>query len=242
MIVSWFSAGVSSAVATKLVIDEVDKIIYNHIDDQHEDTMRFVKDCEQWFGKEIEIAQSVYKDVDTACRGWGGENSKGFIRSVRGFAPCTELLKRRVRKEWEYKNDHENHTYIWGMDCNEANRFERLSVAMPNQKHRCPLIEQSISKAHAHEILKANGLKRPIFYDMGYHNQNCLGCIKGGMGYFNKIRRDFPEVFAKRAKMERDIGASCIKGVFLDELDPERGRHDAPIVEDCGIMCELMKL
>ena len=32
--VSWFSAGVSSAVATKLIIDEVDRIIYTHIDDQ----------------------------------------------------------------------------------------------------------------------------------------------------------------------------------------------------------------
>ena len=43
--VSWFSAGVSSAVATKLAIDDIDQIIYTHIDDQHPDTMRFVKDC-----------------------------------------------------------------------------------------------------------------------------------------------------------------------------------------------------
>ena len=59
--VSWFSAGVSSAVATKLEIDRIDRIIYTHIDDQHPDTMRFVKDCEQWFGKEVEILQSIIK-------------------------------------------------------------------------------------------------------------------------------------------------------------------------------------
>ena len=30
--------------------------------------------------------------------------------------------------------------------------------------------------------------------------------------------------------------------VWLDELDPERGRHEGPICDDCGIMCELMAL
>jgi hypothetical protein len=43
--VAWFSAGVSSAVATKLAIDQIDRVIYMHIDDQEEDTLRFVADC-----------------------------------------------------------------------------------------------------------------------------------------------------------------------------------------------------
>ncbi len=43
---SWFSAGVSSAAATKLMIKDIDHIIYIHIEDQHRDTLRFVKDCE----------------------------------------------------------------------------------------------------------------------------------------------------------------------------------------------------
>lgn len=76
-------------------------------------------------------------------------------------------------------------------------------------------------------------------YDMGYNNNNCIGCVKGGMGYWNKIRKDFPEVFAARAKLERDIGHSCINGVFLDELDPNRGRMSKEIMQDCGIMCYL---
>ncbi len=49
--VSWFSAGVSSAVATRLAIDEIDEVFYIHIDDQHPDTLRFVRECEAWFGK-----------------------------------------------------------------------------------------------------------------------------------------------------------------------------------------------
>lgn len=54
--ISWFSAGVSSAVATKLAINQIDKIIYTHIDDQHPDSLRFIEECEQWFGKKIEKA------------------------------------------------------------------------------------------------------------------------------------------------------------------------------------------
>jgi hypothetical protein len=76
-------------------------------------------------------------------------------------------------------------------------------------------------------------------YDLGYANNNCVGCVKGGMGYWNKIRKDFPDVFAQRAKEEREIGHSCIKGTFLDELEPGRGRMEQEIMEDCGIACEL---
>lgn len=84
------------------------------------------------------------------------------------------------------------------------------------------------------------GIRRPIMYDLGYPNNNCIGCIKGGMGYWNKIRVDFPEVFEKRAKLERELGCSCINGLYLDELEPGRGRMDMEIFPECGIMCYLM--
>lgn len=76
-------------------------------------------------------------------------------------------------------------------------------------------------------------------YDMGYRNNNCIGCVKGGMGYWNKIRRDFPEVFARRARQEREIGHTCINGIYLDELDPNRGRMEDEVLEECGIACYL---
>ncbi len=243
--VAWFSAGVSSAVATKLAIDEIDEVIYTHIDDQHPDTMRFVKDCETWFGQPITILQSEVKNVENAMRLFPG---KGFGR----WAPCTQLLKTRVRKEWEQDHEQYNITYIWGMDATETERFERLPRAMPDQGHRCPLIEKGIGKKETHEILRASGIKRPAMYDLGYHNNNCVGCVKGGKGYWNKIRVDFPEVFEARAKLERLIGGSILKTdvpkgekseqIYLDELDPDAGRHAGPICDDCGIMCELMKI
>lgn len=68
-------------------------------------------------------------------------------------------------------------------------------------------------------------------------------CVKGGMGYWNRIRKDFPEVFASRAKLEREVGHSMLKDkngpVYLDELDPDRGDMNTEIMPECGIMCYL---
>ena len=236
MNVSWFSAGVSSAVATKLVIAELDAIIYTHIDDQHPDTMRFVRDCEAWFGKSITILQSYYRNVETVSL------AMGFINSPRGGgAQCTRKLKRRVRKEWEDQRVGIDFVYFWGMDANEEKRCDGLRLAMPDQQHRFPLIEHALTKEDAHAILAKAGIRRPEMYDLGYQNNNCIGCVKGGMGYWNKIRVDFPAVFAARAAMERRIGGSCLNGTYLDELDPNAGRIDGPICEDCGIFCELAR-
>lgn len=65
MKVSWFSAGVSSAVATKL--SNPDVIFYNHVEDMHPDTARFIQDCEAWFGKKVTRMDSPVKTVEAAC-------------------------------------------------------------------------------------------------------------------------------------------------------------------------------
>lgn len=236
--VSWFSTGGSSAVATKLVADELDQIIYVHIDDQHPDSMRFVNECAVWFGKPITILQSEALSVEGAIR----KNGTCYINGPAG-AECTRRLKKRVRQKWEQENvELYPMQYIWGMDASEQHRADRIRETMPEFDHRFPLIENRIGKAEAHEIMRASGIRRPAMYDLGYHNNNCVGCVKGGMGYWNKIRVDFPDVFASRAKLEREVGASCIKGVYLDELAPDAGRHEPPIADDCGIMCELQVL
>ena len=230
MTVSWFSAGVSSFIATWLMRDTIDKVLYIHIDDHHPDTLRFINDCQQALGFDIEHMQSQYKSVDNVIQQFQ------FINSRYG-ARCTDILKKRVRKEWEHgKTDL---TYVWGYDASEQHRADRLIEAMPKQKHVFPLIEKGISKEETHGMLAELGIARPAMYDLGYRNNNCIGCVKGGMGYWNRIRVDFPDVFERMAKREREIGHTCINGVYLDELEPDRGRFETEIMEDCGIICQL---
>lgn len=235
--VCWISAGVSSFVAGWFVRDTVDKFIYIDIDDQHPDSLRFIADCEKALGKEIEIIKSTeYSCVGDVCR------ANRFIVLPFG-AKCTQILKRRVRKKWEWEHQDYAITYVWGMDSDEKHRADRLYESMPDFEHEFPLIDRNLTKADAHAICASLGIKRPAMYDLGYPNNNCIGCVKGGKGYWNKIRRDFPEVFADRAKMEREIGHSILHdkngSIFLDELDPNAGRMSAEILEDCSIYCQL---
>lgn len=232
--VCWISAGVSSFIAGYLERDTIDKFIYIDIDDQHPDSMRFIKDCEKVLGKEIEVLKSPYGSVENAVRAFGH-----FKIVVTGFAPCTAWLKKNVRKKWE--NEHRDYdiTYVWGMDCNEKHRADNLVETMFEFQHCFPLIERSLNKAEAHGICNELGVKRPMMYDLGYNNNNCIGCIKGGMGYWNKIRVDFPEVFESRAKLERELNNRCLKECFLDELDPNRGRMSEEIEQECNIFCML---
>ena len=233
--VCWLSAGVSSFVAGYLEKDTVDKFLYIDIKDQHPDSMRFIKDCEEFLGKNIEILRSSeYHSVEECVR------SFGYFKMVRtGFAPCTAYLKKRVRKQWEYEHNNFDITYVWGMDCNEKERADRLIDAMPEFNHCFPLIDRELDKQDVHGICTALGIKRPVMYDLGYNNNNCVGCLKGGMGYWNKIRVDFPDVFENRAKLERELNCRILKDCFLDELDPLRGKLSDEIPTDCNIFCML---
>jgi hypothetical protein len=230
MKVAWFSAGVSSFVAA--LFSKPDKIIYIDIDDQHPDSMRFVEDCERVLGHEIEILKSPYGSVENAIL------AAGFIRRARSACKCTDYLKKRVRKEWELQQA-EPLTYVWGMDCAERGRADAIIETMTNMEHEFPLIDLGLEKQEAHAICEDLGVKRPLMYDLGYNNNNCIGCVKGGMGYWNKIRVDFPDVFESRAKLERRVNSRCLKDCFLDELEPGRGRMSEEILPECGIFCEI---
>lgn len=230
--VCWISAGVSSFMAGYLASD-VDEFIYIDIENQHSDSIRFIKDCERVLNKPVQILKSEYKNVDNVIKTFR------FISSPYG-AKCTDVLKKRVRKQWECEHKDCEITYVWGFDSGEKHRAERTVESMTEFNHEFPLIERNLSKQDVHGLFERTfSFKRPVMYDMGYPNNNCIGCVKGGMGYWNKIRVDFPEVFEERAKLEREIGHSCLNGIYLDELDPDRGNMNMEIFPDCSIMCYL---
>ena len=237
--VCWLSAGVSSFVAGYLA-DNVDEFIYIDIADQHEDSMRFIKDCEKAIGKEIKILKSKeYKSVEDCIRVFGG-----FRNARNNFYPCTNWLKLRVRKEWEYEHKGYELTYVWGFDMDEKNRAERLIEANPQAEHEFPLIDKMFSKQAVHGYFNQTfDFPRPKMYDMGYPNNNCVGCVRGGMGYWNKIRKDFPDVFQKRAKLERELQNTMLKDkngyIYLDELQENRGNLGIEIFPECSIACYL---
>lgn len=229
MRVAWISGGVSSFIAAYMA--KPDRAIYIQVANQHPDTLRFLAECQQYLSCPLEIIGSnkFRQNVDNVVK------QTRYINGVAG-ARCTLELKKRVRQEWERTNATENLTYIWGFDLNEQHRAERTKAASEFGAE-FPLIEHRLRKEQCHAVLEELNIERPRMYKLGYANNNCIGCVKGGKGYWNKIRKDFPTVFAKRAKLEREIGHSCINGCFLDELNPAAGNMNSEVMPACSFDC-----
>lgn len=231
MIVAWWSGGITSAVACKKALELYPnvRLVYIETGAHHPDTLRFKADCEKWYGKKIETIQNAksYEDHLDVIR------KTKYINGPTG-ARCTLELKRKVREKWEKSQDIKG--YVWGFehDKKEEGRADRIKTSIPNYSHYFPLIESKLTKPDCIRLVSEAGIDVPAMYKLGFHNSNCLGCVKGGMGYWNLIRKEFPDIFNKMAKLEREVGRSCLRKYFLDELPEEAGRNDPPLVQDCG--------
>lgn len=238
-VIAWFSCGATSAIAAKLAIAKYgDRVVVVRIvlEGEHEDNDRFAADCERWFDRKItSLSARRYKSH------WQVVEGERFINGPKG-AKCSMLLKRQVREHFQDFDDMQ----VFGFDADEERapsyRARDFRRHHPEIMVWTPLLDENLGKADCLALLDRAGIEIPAMYRLGYGNNNCIGCVKGGMGYWNKIRRDFPEAFDRMAKLERKIGRSCVKTqkdgqVFLDTLDPDRGRiEDEPRIS-CGITC-----
>jgi hypothetical protein len=148
-------------------------------------------------------------------------------------------MKRNVRKAYQQPDD----THVFGFTLDEQKRIDRFEANNTALKCWWVLRDASITKQDCYRILQEAGIKLPAMYKLGYKNNNCIGCVKGGAGYWNKIRRDFPEAFDRMAKIEREhnwaICRSKGEPVFLDELSPDAGRYNSEPDIECGPQCVL---
>jgi len=238
-IVCWFSCGAASAVATKIAISELKEgqeliIVYTEVIEEHPDNKRFLLDCEQWFGRKIQILRnekyegSIFKVF----------MKQKYIVGVAG-APCTKFLKKEVRQKFEQVNDKQ----VFGYTAEEQHRLDRFIDANNDVDIWTPLIDKGLGKKDCLAMLENANIELPAMYKLGYHNNNCIGCVKGGAGYWNKIRVDFPEHFNRMANLERLIGASITKSkgvrVYLDELPKDAGDYPKEPNIECSIFCQM---
>jgi hypothetical protein len=211
------------------------EIVYCDTGSEHTDNERFLADCELWLKHPITRLKSAkYRDT------WSVWERRGYISGIAG-APCTAELKKALREQFEQEGD----VQVFGFDADEANRVERFSSNQPEIAMWCPLLDGGIKKTHCLSHIASVGIPLPAMYVMGYANNNCIGCPKGNAGYWNKIRRDFPEVFARMARLEAKLGARICQAtiggvrrrVALSELPLHAGRHSGAPSFECGLLC-----
>ena len=233
-IVCWFSCGAASAVATKLAIAEnAGKlplvIAYTEVMEEHPDNKRFLAECEKWFGQEIVILGNDYYKRSIY------ETFKTSAMNIRGAAPCTRVLKKQVRERFEQVGDRQ----VFGYTAEEQQRYDRFIDANNEVDVWVPLIDKGLNKVDCLAMLQNAGIDLPEMYKLGYLNNNCIGCVKGGMGYWNKIRVDFPEQFDRMAKLERFKKQTIFKDRYLDELKPTDGNYPQEPDIECSIFCQM---
>lgn len=203
-VIGWWSGGVTSAVACKLAIDlyGVDNVDMIMMDTKNEDpdTYRFKKDCEKWYEKEISVITAL-EENESIQDVW----LKFKSLNVANGAICSSTLKRDLRLTWEKDNKWDYQ--VFGFDIDETKRAKAMTLNYPDTKPIYPLLLYGYSKKMCIDILNEAGIEIPRTYKYGFHNNNCFqtGCVQGGIGYWQKMGRDFPDKFDKMAEMEHKL-------------------------------------
>lgn len=243
-IVSWFSCGTASAVNTKLILAEYGpvcdvRVVRCLVPEEHPDNDRFAADCERWFRVPITNLRSEEyescEDVWTRTR---------YMSGIDG-ARCTVEMKKVPRLAFE--NDWMPDWQGYGYTADESHRIAAFRKNNPEVMLRSLIAERGLGKPDCHAIVERAGIELPMMYRLGFNNANCIGCVNAqSPTYWKRVRRHFPEVFANRKALSRELGVRLVKGTsgprhryFLDELDaaPDNGR-DEPSVE-CSLLCGI---
>ncbi len=234
--VVWYSCGAASAAAAKIAVnvygDDCEIASCDTRKSEHPDNYRFTEDVERWIGRSItHITSERYATVDDVIE------KRRYMAGVAG-ALCTVELKKRPREAWQRHGD----IHIFGYTVEERRRAAVFEENNPALDVEWLLIDRGITKEQCHAMIAEAGIAQPAMYALGYEHNNCPGCVKSqSPGYWNMIRRDFPEVFDRRVRQSRLLGVKLIKlrgsRAFLDELPED---IDAPQDDiDCGPVCQM---
>jgi len=245
-IVCQFSCGAASAVATKLALGQYGEravVVNAFIAEEHEDNRRFAADCERWFGRTIDTLRDVKYDA-SAIKVF---ETVGYIKGPRG-ASCTSRIKRGLLRTFERPGD----VLVLGYTAEEQWLLDDWLENWPDRPAITPLIDRGLTKEDCKAMVIRADIELPMMYRLGYDNANCIGCVKGGLGYWRAIREDFPERFERVAQAEAKVAALHGENAYilrhrsgplkgerfplrqLPAGKPDRGEQ----LPSCGLFCE----
>jgi hypothetical protein len=212
-IVCWWSGGITSAVACKLAIDiygsENCRVIMIDTKNEDIDTYRFKKDCEDWYGLEIEVITGIGEKYGNIFDVWRKHKS---LNTATG-AICSTNLKKLVRENWEKTNKFKYQVFGFEFEKKEFNRALSMTLNYGKKvKAIYPLLLFGYDKKKCISIVEDAGIEIPKMYQLGFKNNNCFntGCVQGGIGYWQKMKFEFIDKFNIMADFEHEL--SELKG------------------------------
>ena len=239
-VLCWFSCGAASAVATKLALthrtsERPVEIVYCETGAEHPDNERFLADCERWFGQPVtRLKNEKYADT------WHVWERERYLSGIEG-AKCTSVLK--VEPRLAFQRPHDAHVFGYCADGNDIKRAQRLRRNFFELDIRTPLITKGLTKEHCLAMLESAGIAAPAMYGLGFHNNNCIPCVKAqSPNYWALIRREFPAEFERMVALSRELGVRLTKIAgerrFIDEIPAGQPVTEA-IAPACDFLCQM---
>ncbi len=254
-IVSWFSCGAASAVATKLTLAQSGPrpsnpagdvwIAYCETGAEHPENSAFMAACEDWFGQAvIRLKSDEYADT------WDVWEKTRWLAGIDG-ARCTGELKLAPRLTFQRPDD--VHVFGYTADSADVKRAAKLRANYPELTIKTPLIDAGLTKSAVLAMVQGAGVELPVMYRLGFHNNNCIPCVKAtSPNYWAAIRRNFPDQFDRMAKLSRELGVRLTivgreKGedgkvmnirAFIDEIPADQPTTN-PIAPACDFLCHI---
>ena len=203
IIIAWWSGGITSAVACYWALQTFKHVEVIMLDTKNEDddTYRFLKDCEKLYGQDIKVlSNDKYSSIQDV---WRKYNS---LKAAHG-AICSTELKREVREQYQDLTIHWGQVFGFEYEKSQIKRHFNMRRNYPEINVISPLIDLKWNKEESKVFFKHKNIQIPRAYDWGYENNNCLktGCTRGGIGYWKKRERHFPEEFNKMADLEHEL-------------------------------------
>lgn len=237
----WFSCGAASAVATKMTIDKDPKgvvPVYCETGSEHPDNERFIADCERWFGIKVHrIKSDEYADT------WAIWEKRKYLAGIDG-APCTTELK--IRPRLAFQEPFDVHVFGYTADGPDIKRANRLRMNYPEMRIETPLIDAGLTKQAVLALIDKAGIKLPPMYTMGFHNNNCIPCVKAtSAAYWALVRKQFPAEFERMVELSRRLDVRLARfgdeRVFIDDIPADHPTTN-PIAPSCDFLCHLVSM
>lgn len=210
-IVVGYSGGVTSAYCLKLALDMFPRnevvALFHDTKTEDKDTYRFLKAVAKHFKFPITERSDGRSVVEL-------ERDEGILASnVAAF--CSRILKLEQREKYfdELKKQGiDDITLVLGFHANEWKRIQNHTMRAEKEgyKVRFLLAEKRISKQFCADYFRVTlGIPLPRMYEWSDH-ANCVGCRRGGAGYWKAVLANAPDAFAEVVKQEKLLTPSTM--------------------------------
>jgi len=222
-----FSGGRSSAVMTKLLLDEHRythniRVTFANTGEEHEDTLRFIRDCDRNWGFGVVWLEAVvhhgekkgvtHKIVNYESASRNGEPFREFIKKYgipNATTPqCTTRLKTDVMESYL-----KSQGFVRGKGINydtaigiRADEIDRISAKRKEQRLIYPLVKAG----HTKESIKEYMSQFDWDLRIPEHYGNCVWCWKKTLRKHLTLMQDDESIFDFPEQMEEEFG--CHKG------------------------------